>query len=313
MIYILPYKAGSQSAKALAEALQSRLIKLEGSRFKPSRKKVVLNWGNNDVPVEYLAASLKVLNGEVKDATNKLSFFNRVAGKEWCIPFTEDKAVAQQWIDEGKMVVCRTMLNAHSGRGIVLSDQNTPLVDAPLYTQYIKKESEYRIHVFAASGATFVQKKVRNKDIPDDDVNWQIRNHDNGFVFATGDEYIQDMPADVKQVAIEAIQLLNLDFGAVDVIWNDRQQRAYVLEINTAPGLEPEGKTLDFYRRSVEYLKDMGLWHADRAIHNDIYAVPKYANNAIAARRAAVPPPAPAPIAMDERLMEEINAFRAQP
>jgi glutathione synthase/RimK-type ligase-like ATP-grasp enzyme len=38
-----------------------------------------------------------------------------------------------------------------------------------------------------------------------------------------------------------------LDFGAVDVIWNERQQRAYVLEINSAPGLE--GTTIDDYVR----------------------------------------------------------------
>lgn len=254
MFYIYPYKAGSNSAKALAEATGSRIIKLEGSKFKPSNKKLILNWGNNNVPVEYLAASMKVINGEVKDATDKLAFFKRVAGKDWCIPFTDDKAVAQQWIDEGKMVVCRTMLRAHSGEGIVLSDQNIPLVNAPLYTQYIKKESEYRVHIFASSGAKFVQKKVRNKDIPDENVNWQIRNHDNGFVFASGDEFVGDVPEDVILVAREAVHVLGLDFGAVDVIWNDKFQKAYVLEINTAPGLEPEGRTLDFYKRSLDFI-----------------------------------------------------------
>jgi len=257
MIYILPYKAGSNSVKALASCLKSRIIKLENSKFVPSKTKVILNWGNNNVPVEYLQSCMKVMNGEVVAATNKLSFFETVAGKEWCIPFTTEKDVAQAWIDEGKSVVCRTLLNAHSGRGIVLSDKDTPLVAAPLYTQYIKKESEYRVHIFQKTKATFIQKKVRNKDIPDEHVNWQIRNHDNGFVFATGDEYIQDIPPEIKQVALEAIQLLNLDFGAVDVIWNDRQQRAYVLEVNTAPGLEPEGKTLAFYKNSLEYIMEM--------------------------------------------------------
>jgi D-alanine-D-alanine ligase-like ATP-grasp enzyme len=36
-----------------------------------------------------------------------------------------------------------------------------------------------------------------------------------------------------------------LDFGAVDVIWNEKEDKYYVLEVNTACGLE--GTTLDKY------------------------------------------------------------------
>jgi D-alanine-D-alanine ligase-like ATP-grasp enzyme len=36
-----------------------------------------------------------------------------------------------------------------------------------------------------------------------------------------------------------------LDFGAVDVIWNAQKEKPYVLEINTAPGLE--GQTIADY------------------------------------------------------------------
>lgn len=255
MIYILPYKAGSNSVKLLSESLRARIIKLENSKFKPSQKKAIINWGNNNIPEAYKISSHSILNANVEDATNKLKFFNAVAGKGWCLPFTDDKAVAQQWIDEGKEVVCRTLLNAHSGRGIVVSNQENPLVDAPLYTQYVKKKDEYRVHVFSRSGATLIQKKVRNKDVPDENVNWKVRNHDNGFVFAIGDEYVRETPEEVKQAAREAIQLLNLDFGAVDVIWNDKYQQAYVLEVNTAPGLEEGGKTHAFYTNCFDYYR----------------------------------------------------------
>jgi len=37
----------------------------------------------------------------------------------------------------------------------------------------------------------------------------------------------------------------DLDFGAVDVVFNSKEKLAYVLEINTAPGLT--GSTLDGY------------------------------------------------------------------
>jgi D-alanine-D-alanine ligase-like ATP-grasp enzyme len=49
----------------------------------------------------------------------------------------------------------------------------------------------------------------------------------------------------VTSEAIKAVNCLGLYFGAADVIWNDKEQRAYVLEVNTAPGLE--GTTLENY------------------------------------------------------------------
>ena len=44
--------------------------------------------------------------------------------------------------------------------------------------------------------------------------------------------------------------MCGLDFGAVDVLWNERQQKAYVCEVNTAPGLE--GITLDNYLKEIK-------------------------------------------------------------
>jgi len=48
----------------------------------------------------------------------------------------------------------------------------------------------------------------------------------------------------VEQASL-AIAALGLDFGAVDIIWNNHYQLATVLEVNTAPGLE--GQTITDY------------------------------------------------------------------
>ncbi len=69
------------------------------------------------------------------------------------------------------------------------------------------------------------------------------------FVFARGGV---EAPEDVKTQAIEAIRALGLAFGAVDVIWNEKQQKAYVLEVNTAPGLC--GQTLEDYANAMQNL-----------------------------------------------------------
>jgi D-alanine-D-alanine ligase-like ATP-grasp enzyme len=48
-----------------------------------------------------------------------------------------------------------------------------------------------------------------------------------------------------------AIKSLGLDFGAIDMIYNERRNQYYVLEVNTACGLT--GTTLDKY---VEVFKE---------------------------------------------------------
>jgi len=145
-------------------------------------------------------------------------------------------------LSEKKAVVCRTILNGHSGAGIVIATNEEELVDAPLYVEYIPKKEEYRVHIFKGE-VLHCQRKARKLEHPADKVNWQIRNHANGFIFEIKEP--EDVPEMCIEQALLAVQAVGLDFGAVDVIWNEKQQKAYVLEINTAPGLE--GSTLDKY------------------------------------------------------------------
>jgi glutathione synthase/RimK-type ligase-like ATP-grasp enzyme len=87
-----------------------------------------------------------------------------------------------------------------------------------------------------------VQRKARRLSVPDSQVNWQVRNLAGGFVF-TREGFT--LPTACETAAHLVVKACGLDFGAVDVIWNETQQKAYVLEINTAPGLE--GQTVDDY------------------------------------------------------------------
>lgn len=81
------------------------------------------------------------------------------------------------------------------------------------------------------------------------DASFLIRNHANGFVFCR-DNIIE--PSDLRDVAIQAVTALGLDFGAVDVIWNEHYNKCYALEVNTAPGLE--GTTLERYTNKIKEL-----------------------------------------------------------
>jgi glutathione synthase/RimK-type ligase-like ATP-grasp enzyme len=152
-----------------------------------------------------------------------------------CPEFTSDVKLAKEWAKKWT-IFARTILNGHSGQGIVVCDKDT--VDfpiAPLYVKYKKKTREYRVHVFQGE-VIDVQQKKKRLDF-DKEVNTKIRSFDNGWVFCR--EGIE-CPEDLYSTAIKAVGALGLDFGAVDVIYNLHENKCYALEVNTAPGLEGE-------------------------------------------------------------------------
>ena len=113
-----------------------------------------------------------------------------------------------------------------------------------MYTKYIRKQKEFRVHVFS-SKILDIQEKRRSSSV--DDHHPYIRNHTNGYVFCRGDI---NEPDDLRGVAISAVDALGLDFGAVDVVWNEAQDKCYVLEVNTACGLE--GSTVNKYVNAIK-------------------------------------------------------------
>jgi D-alanine-D-alanine ligase-like ATP-grasp enzyme len=58
------------------------------------------------------------------------------------------------------------------------------------------------------------------------------------------------MPGDVLVQAVRAMAGSGLEFGACDLIWNQKREKAYILEINCAPGLE--GTTVEIYRDAIK-------------------------------------------------------------
>lgn len=244
-MFIYAYKQGSASAKALAEALGIKRIKREDSKFKGALNKVVVNWGNSDYPKEIYKCNVVNKAHAVSIAANKLQAFVAMSETGVRVPtFSVSGAKADDWVKQGKTVVCRTVLNGHSGEGIVIATKQEEIVDAKLYVQYVPKKQEYRIHIFNGE-VLDVQRKARNKEVPDDQVNWQIRNHQNGFIFAREKEAVGEVPEDVFVQSKAAVEACGLHFGAVDVIYNEKEQKAYVLEVNTAPGIT--GTTLENY------------------------------------------------------------------
>lgn len=243
---ILPYKKGSASAKALAIELGGKVLKLQGSHFTAKEDDSIIGWGNTIHP-----GWTHMLNKPeyVKEVSNKLIFFNTMKELDITPKFWTNK---DEITNENYPVVCRTVLAGHSGEGIVIANDPDGLVDCPLYVKYEKKKDEYRVHCGRQSNGETriiaVQRKAKRNGA--ENVNWQVRSHNNGFVFIRNNI---DPPPCVIEAAIKSFETSSLDFGAIDVIWNSQHEKAFVLEINTAPGLE--GQTIVDY---ANFFKQVG-------------------------------------------------------
>lgn len=231
---LFPYKIGSNSCNALKKSLPAIIIKLKNSKYKGKKESLVINWGHH-TPPDYVN-----LNKTTALARNKLETFKALQTANLPTPdWTTDIEVAKSWLPDE--VFARMTLTGQGGVGIVnfTGDQ-----EAPLYTKYVKKKHEYRIHVFKDEVIDIQQKKRKHGVI----ANAKIRNKANGWIFARENiNYPSDKALDYAKQAIKA---LNLDFGAVDMIYNQHQDAYYILEVNTAPGLE--NTTLDKYTKAFQ-------------------------------------------------------------
>lgn len=268
-----------QSAKALALALGNESL-LKKQQPLPLRRFVqealVVNFG----------CQPNTLNFEVQMnqphcvalASDKLAAFGAMFGAGVpVVPFSASPfdVITQcpQYNHNGvptKTIVARTLTRASEGRGIEMIDCNpdgsarTDVVDAPLYTAYIPKHAEFRVHVGKAHNGSYhiidITKKARRTDTPDAEVNWRVRNYDNGFVFAReGIDMNDTLIQRVLDAGNRAVQSLLLDFGAVDIVVQANTARSvYVLEVNTAPGME--GTTLERYTQFFAARASRSSW-----------------------------------------------------
>ena len=134
----------------------------------------------------------------------------------------------------GNIIVARKLLSATQGRGIVIFNKSDPDIPAaPLYTQYIKKKAEYRFHVLFDE-VIDVQQKKKRREFDAANRNTRIRNLANGYVYTRDGISYGDEAA---HLAMDAVRALGYAYGAVDIIYNEKQNQYFVLEVNSRPGL----------------------------------------------------------------------------
>lgn len=227
-IMVRPPTRASGGAQALNGMLGEN-SKLSRRDPVPRQYRVVVNWGNS-TPLSY-NGEVEVLNSPnaIAKASNKLHALTALRDAGVRVPeFTTTAPTRSMWL-------ARTVLAGSCGDGIVVMRDGAPVTNAPLYTKYVKKREEIRVHV-AFGQAIFLQYKKRESDVEQNADQKLIRNRDNGWVFCP--RPLDQAPAGSLETAVNAVAALGLHFGAVDIVIGKDDQLAYVLEVNTAPGIE---------------------------------------------------------------------------
>lgn len=243
---IYPYKIKSGSATILQRALGTFRVYADRNYYHHPNH-LVINWGNSSYPTWELGR-VQCLNlpDKVALACNKRFTFNALLADGVPHPdWTDCKERAQSWVEEGHKVFCRKSLTSHSGKGIVIASTKEELVDAPLYVQAVKKDKEYRVHVFQGQ---IIDCQLKRKKNGFEGGTAGIRNHSNGWVYTRGDV---QLPDNVGHESVRAVESLGLHFGAVDIC-TDLDNNSVVFEVNTAPGLY--GTTLTKYVEAIKRL-----------------------------------------------------------
>ena len=203
---------GSQSAKRLAEGLSTKLGYKVYRTLKESSRQIQLKYGQG---------------------VDKLQQFNWFSQNEIpSLEYTTDSGLVLQWLAAGNTVFGRRLLSSSCGKGIVIMEEDSEVEYCPVYTKYKKKKREFRVHVFKDTVVAVVEKKLRS--------NWngpresKIRNLANGYVFCS----CENEPDGLRELAKRAAGVVSSDFKGVDIGFNEKQNELFVIEVNSAPGME---------------------------------------------------------------------------
>jgi glutathione synthase/RimK-type ligase-like ATP-grasp enzyme len=227
---LLTTKSGLKSAslKAIALGLSTHFKRKVWRTTKPSLKRQQFKYGQS---VDKLTQYKWFQDNEIP-----------------ALEFTDNSDVASDWLKAGHVVFGRKYLNASCGKGIVVMEPNEagyhPAAVCPVYTKYKKKKREFRVHVFKDQVVAVTEKK-RRKEF-DGERDTKIRNLANGYVFV---QQVQDEPDGLRELALRAAKVSTSDFRGVDVGYNKLKDELFIIEVNSAPGIQ--GTNLNKYLEAI--------------------------------------------------------------
>jgi len=209
-----------------------------------SKTDLIINWGCGvNYKVRYLPEKWFNKREAVEIAKDKYSTLFKLKEEGISVPeFTTHSGE----LDRNYVWYARDDLRSSQGRGIRIIKPEDEVGYSPLYVKRVEGDREYRIHVFNGEVIAISKKEINpNAEM----VNQYIKNHDKGWFFKKCD--IDKVHDEAKNLAINSIRALGLDFGAVDLVYDRNERKGWVLEINTAPGMEEDGHVFEAYEKAL--------------------------------------------------------------
>jgi hypothetical protein len=178
----------------------------------------------------------QLLYGDLVDKLSQYQFFKKQGLSAF--DFTTDAAEAQKWLNSGICIIGRQTLTGSCGAGIVVYEPDDPVKvgGCKVYCKYKPKKREFRVHVFKNTVVAIVEKR-KKKDWKGES-NPKIRNLDNGFVFCQEVELTAALKERINLLALAASKVCSSDFRGVDLGYNEKNDDLFVIEVNSAPGIE---------------------------------------------------------------------------
>lgn len=201
---------------------------------------VILGWGCSKVsgvyPCRFFNKPESITNSANK--IKMLDCFSKYGIKTYTYIHSKSEiSTIKSFWEDPRDNVCRTLVNSHSGNGIVIRKSNELVVPASLYTKFESYEYEQRLFIVDNRIVDTVQKKkMSSEKLENNNITFDpnIKSNKNGWVYARNN--IQDTPSIVLNHALESINAVGLDYGSVDVSFTD-SNNFVVIEVNSTPGL----------------------------------------------------------------------------
>ena len=205
---------------------------------------------NDSSLIRYGITSYAKRDLQFKTVLNKADDIRRSMNKLLCSRYLLLHGVISPkiWIDKDRireedLPVLRRRRFHSRGRDIIYIGTSSKLrrICGDYFVKFVLGIAEYRLHVINGKPI-----RLQKKALGSEGEEHYIRNVDHGYVLL--DHYKHDIELEIRiiQEAIKAIKLMNMDFGAIDVLIGE-DGLPYILEINSAPRLSKFGRHLYAY------------------------------------------------------------------
>jgi len=114
------------------------------------------------------------------------------------------------------------------------------------YSKPLEVRQEYRVHVCGDETKLMIKKRPTLID----STTFVTRNLESGYDFAAITNPSEFLKEEIIYIATKVTRLFGLDFCGVDMVL-DSYKKPWILELNSAPGLSTNERTLEFYANNI--------------------------------------------------------------